>query len=155
LRSDIDPEENYLVISRNERMGYMGTTDYSSSTPQFAPSNTLASGKSMEITKATFTSIAAKRTVEDWIHGEPEVRLNVLYALINPSNGEITEARNSSFLYPNNWLKLGLFKNDVKWNNSVVQCPFWNENEKYYGRRLIWTEEDGTSKQITIKHQLD
>ncbi|MPN31759.1 hypothetical protein SDC9_179234 [bioreactor metagenome] len=49
----------------------------------------------MKIVRAKFTSISAKRTVEDWIDGEPEVRLNVIYALIDPITKAIKESRNS------------------------------------------------------------
>jgi hypothetical protein len=43
-----------------------------------------------------------------------------------------------------------VFVNKVKWNTALVQCPFWLSNEKNYGRRLIWTEEDGTSAASTL-----
>lgn len=149
IKSDIDPDKNYLVISSNER----SNIDYSPSlisSHENQKSSITADGKPMSIVRAKFTSIAAKRTVESWWRGDPDVRLNVLYALINPVTNAIAESRNSSFLYPRQWIKNGLLKNDVKWNTTLVQCPFWSSNEKNYGRRLIWTEEDGTSSASSV-----
>jgi hypothetical protein len=149
IKSDIDPDKNYLVISRNERSNF----DYSPSqvsSPNKQKGSTAADGKPMTIVQAKFTSIAAKRTVESWWGGEPEVRVNVLYALVNPVTSKIDEVRNSSFLYPGQWIKNGFWSNDVKWNVAQIQCPFWNSNEKNYGRHLIWTEEDGTSSAKTV-----
>lgn len=142
VRTDIDPDENYLVISENQRY------DYINNGSQKASKVILADGKSMKITRAKFTSISAKRTVEAWIDGEPEVRLNIGHVFLNPITYEIIEARNSSYLYVKDWIKNGVFKNDVKWNNMVVECPYWSINEKVYGRRLRWTEEDGTATAI-------
>lgn len=63
----------------------------------------------------------------------------------------VTESRKSSFMYAKDWIKQGLFVNDVKWNTTLIDCPFWLSNERNYGRRLIWTEEDGTSSAKTIE----
>ncbi len=152
IRSDIDPHTNYLVISKNERVASLNIKSSNSQLSYAKKVKMTGEGKNMSIVQATFTSMDAKRTVEDWFGGEPEVRLNVLYPLINPTTNLIVEARNSSFLYPGQWLKLGLFENTVKWNTTLVQCPFWLSNEKNYGRRLIWTEEDGTSAATTINN---
>jgi len=106
-----------------------------------------ANGKNMRITRATFTSLDAVRTVEDWTRGQPEVRLNVLYLYVNQSSGRIDELRNCSYLYPENWIQTKFLKKTItKWNEASVDCPFWYSNEKTYGRRLVWIEEDGTSK---------
>lgn len=150
VRSDIDPDKNYLVISNNERAGYLYSQNQhiKSQSKKIVAAN---EGKIMKIIKAKFTSISAKRTVESWINGEPEVRLNVIYALINPLTNAVTESRNSSFMYAKDWIKNGLFVNGVKWNTTLVDCPFWFSNERNYGRRLIWTEEDGTSSAKTIE----
>jgi hypothetical protein len=149
IRSDIDPDENYLVISRNERSNFDNSLKQVSA-PKKQKSATAAAGKSMTIIKAKFTSIASKRTVESWWSGEPEVRLNILYPVMNSVTNKADEVRNSTFLYPEQWIKHGLFKNTVKWNNAKIQCPFWYSNETNYGRRLIWTEEDGKSEAKTI-----
>jgi len=139
VRTDIDPDKNYLVISENQRY------DFINNGPQKVSKVISTDGKSMKITRAKFTSISAKRTVEAWIDGEPEVRLNVGHAFLNPTTYAIIEARNSSYIYVKDWIKNGVFSNDVKWNNMVVECPYWSTNEKVYGRRLRWTEEDGTT----------
>lgn len=150
VRSDIDPVDNYLVISQNERMNYVSPTGID---VQKAPYVISDGGKPMKITRAKFTSISAKRSVEDWASGEPEVRLNVQYPLTNPATFKVEEIRNSTFLYPEKWIKHGLFKNDVKWNETLIDCPYWSETEMKsgWGRRLIWNEEDGasSSKDIT------
>lgn len=150
VRSDIDPDKNYLVISNNERSVYSCAKNQQvkSQSKKAVAAN---EGKIMKIIKAKFTSISAKRTVEGWIDGEPEVRLNVIYALINPLTNAVTESRNSSFMYAKDWIKHGLFVNDVKWNTTLIECPYWLSNERNYGRRLIWTEEDGTSSAKTIE----
>jgi len=102
-------------------------------------------GKIMKIVKAKFISLSAKRSVEGWIDGEPEVRLNIHYAVINPTTLVATEVRNSHFYFDESWIKNGLFKNEVKWNYTTIDCPFWLRNESNYNRRLIFTEEDGVA----------
>lgn len=149
IRSDIDPQDNYLVISRNERTGSPELeAAYVSSNKQNV--KTSSNGKSISIVRAKFKDITAKRAVEDWWGGEPEVRVNMVYALMDPITNKPIEARTSSFLYPGNWLKLGVFKNDVKWNNAPINFPFWHANEQNYGRRIIWVEEDGVSTEQTF-----
>jgi len=148
IRSDVDPDKNYLVISRNERTNFAYLPSQVSSLKKLK-SATTADGKPMKIVQAIFTSIDGKRTVESWWGGEPEVRLNVIYGLINPVTNAVTEVRNSSFMYPGQWLVWG-WKNSVKWNTTPIDCPFFNSNEKNYGRRLMWTEEDGSTRASTI-----
>lgn len=148
ISSDIDPEHNYLVISRNERSNFDKTQEYNNIGLSKTKSNTAANGKKMKITRATFTSIDSKRQFESWWGGEPEVRLNVIYAYHDSRTNSFKELRNSTFMYPGSWIKVKTFKkNQVKWNNSVVECPYWYEYEAYYGRRLIWTEEDGDTSE--------
>ncbi|MEA4935795.1 hypothetical protein SDC9_179235 [bioreactor metagenome] len=54
-------------------------------------------------------------------------------------------------MYAKDWIKNGLFVNSVKWNNTLIECPYWLSDEKNYGRRLLWTEEDGTSSEKTTE----
>lgn len=144
IRSDVEPNKNYFVISRNERAGFNNTLSQAYGLKN-QKKISAADGKPMTIVQATFTSIEAKRTVESWALGEPEVRVNVIYPYINQLTNSIEELRNSTFLYPEQWLKTGFWKNTVKWNTARAECSYWFSNEKYYGRRVKWTEEDGTS----------
>lgn len=113
----------------------------------------LVNGKTMRITKASFTSMDAKRTYESWWGGEPEVRLNIIYAFFDSRTNTFMELRNATFMYPKSWINNGTFKNKIKWNQSVVECPFWYQYESYYGRRLVWTEEDGDTKEKEINQE--
>lgn len=150
IKSDVDPLKNYLVISQNERTSSSELKSaYVSSNRQNSATATATEGKNISITRAKFISMDAKRTVEDWWGGEPEVRVNMIYALIDPVTNKPIEARNTSFIYPGSWLNLGVFTNTVKWNNTVMNFPFWNLNEQNYGRRIMWIEEDGTSAETT------
>ena len=149
IKSDVEPEKNYLVISRNERSGFNANFSKVISSENRQNINN-ASGKDISITKASFTTYAAKIAVEDWWGGEPEVRLNILCPFVSPTTSLVTEVRNTTFLYPGSWLKSGVFKNTVKWNTTLVQGAFWDIRTKDYGRRLIWTEEDGTSAAKTV-----
>jgi PBP1b-binding outer membrane lipoprotein LpoB len=156
IRSDVDPTKNYLVISNNERSNSFETNNNKmiNAKQKKINSTSIDDGKVMKIVKAKFTSISAKRLVEDWIDGEPEVRLNIHYAVINPTTLVATEVRNSHFYFDKSWLKTGLFSNDVKWNYTLIDCPFWLKNERNYERKLIFTEEDGTTKATTFEASL-
>jgi len=153
ISSDVDPDKNYLVISRNERSN-LNNSPSQVSAVKMQKSPTAAAGKPMTITKATFISMDAKRTYESWWGGEPEVRLNVLYVAVDPRTNTFMELRNSTFMYPKLWIRNGVFKNKVQWNGSSMACPYWYENESYYGRRLIWTEEDGDTNEKEINNEL-
>lgn len=138
-----DPEDNYLIISKNERLGkkLMGETF----------TGIKNSDKAMRITRAKFTSIEAKRTVESWWAGEPEVRLNMVYAERDPSTNQLTILRNTTFMYPKKWLKVKTFgTNKVVWNNAAIDFPHWYLATQSHDRRLIWTEEDGSTKEQEI-----
>lgn len=156
IRSDVEPTKNYLVISNNERLNSNET--YIKQTinkkQKKLSTTTINDGKIMKIVKAKFISLSAKRSVEGWIDGEPEVRLNIHYAVINPTTLVATEIRNSHFYFDESWIKNGLFSNDVKWNYTLIDCPFWFQNERNYDRKLIFTEEDGTTKATTFEAAL-
>lgn len=152
IRSDVDPNKNYLVISRNERANFDNLQNQIINT-QKKNKEELVNGKTMRITKASFTSMDAKRTYESWWGGEPEVRLNIIYAFFDSRTNTFMELRNATFMYPKSWINNGTFKNKIKWNQSVVECPFWYQYESYYGRRLVWTEEDGDTKEKEINQE--
>ena len=153
IRSDVDPDKNYLVISRNERSNFDNIPSQVSAA-KMQKSATATDGKKMSITAATFTSIGAKRTFESWWGGEPEVRLNVLYVAVDQRTNAFMELRNATFMYPKLWIRNGVFKNKVQWNRSLVTCPYWYQNESYYGRRLIWTEEDGDTSETETNNEI-
>ncbi len=130
LNSDVEPNRNYLVISENERGGK----------PKLIESGQVIKSaiKSMKITKASFTSMDAKRKVEDCALGEPEVRLSMLYV----TSGM---AASSSFMYPNGWIGGTWLKPTVTWNNTLIDLPLWDNSTQSIERKLIWREEDGST----------
>jgi hypothetical protein len=103
----------------------------------------------MKITNARFVNMDAKRSVESWANGEPEVRVTVMYTQKNHSTNTY-DPKYSSYLYPNSWIKVKGFSSVLKWVDVPVTFPYWYYNEQSFDRRIIWTEEDGATKKTTI-----
>jgi hypothetical protein len=142
LRSDEDPTKNYLVISTNER------NDWTANDGNIAQlTNKTESVSGLRITRASFTSIQALRSVESWILGEPEVRLNCIFAYLPASPASAT------FKYATNWRQGGWYNDQTIWNNTLIEFPTWDNVNQSNMRELRWTEEDGktveTSKDFT------
>lgn len=176
IRTDVDPNQNYLVLSKNERIGH---NDKSSTnklkiaaipddpndpndpyypydpeigdTPPTTPNYT--TNKSMRITNASFTSMDAKRQVESWILGEPEVRVNIIYAVRNQTTNSM-EPRATSFLYPQNWTYVSWFSTYSQWVGVSVDCPHWYFYEQSFDRRIQWIEEDGSTIETELTNEL-
>lgn len=167
IRTDVEPVGNYLVLSNNERMSYMRDFPLPETKPEVGEGGggsgndpydpyynqylshawgTKVDGTSsdtrqnMKINKAAFISISAKRQVEPWIAGEPEVRLTLLSTSKGLNN--VIEPMSVSYYYPKYWLDLGVFKNNVKWNYNSINMPVWYYEKEAYQRKLIFTEED-------------
>lgn len=144
IKGNVDPKENYLVISRNERLGMSWNGGWAGLDPRDIH-NPVNKGKSITIKRAKFISIKAKRAVESWAAGDPEVRLNVIYALKNTLTNT-WETKPSTFMYPKNWVKTSwLLDGYTTWNNTVMNLPYWNYDTQGLERRIIFTEEDGDS----------
>lgn len=156
IRTDVDPDKNYLVISQNERSRILWSNNEEQSSLKSVKSAmdepNYSVGKAMTITNACFTSLNAKRTIEPWVSGEPEVRVNVMYAIKDHLSNTM-EAKNCTFYYPKNWIKTDGFNNYIKYVNTPVQCPYWYRYEHSYERRIRWTEEDGTTKETEINQE--
>lgn len=150
VMSNVDPKENYLVISSNERGGLNNlNTESNNQSLHLNNSNLKAAteGKNMTIVRAKFVSLSAKRTVESWARGEPEVRMSVIYAEKNESNAWI--GRTSTFYWSKDWIKNDFWTNWVVWNNNSINCPYWNKNTQGTLRELRWVEEDESTKETT------
>lgn len=158
IRTDVDPNQNYLVLSKNERIGQnenipmnklkiaaIPDDPYDPYDPEIGdtpPTPTPIADKPMKITDASFVSMDAKRQVESWILGEPEVRMNILYAVVNRITNTM-EARATSTMYLKNWTYVSWFSTYSKWVGMSVDCPHWYLNEQSFDRKIQWIEEDG------------
>ncbi len=145
------PNNNYLVISENERLldDHAGTGGSSDCSVSSNSSGTGMAVKRMIITKARFTSIEAKQKVESWWGGEPEVRLNVIMPFYSPLTNSFLEARNSTYYYVNEWIKTK-GKNEAVWNMQSTETPTWDPIQEPIGRRIVFTEEDGKRGEVTF-----
>lgn len=158
IRTDVDPNQNYLVLSKNERIGKNDNSStnklkmaaipddpYNPYDPEIGdtpPTPTPITDKPMKITNASFVSMDAKRQVEPWVSGEPEVRMNVLYAVVNRITNTM-EPRATSTMYLKNWTYVSWFSTYSQWVGMSVDCPHWYLNEQSFDRKIQWIEEDG------------
>jgi hypothetical protein len=154
ISSSIDPTKNYLVLSKNERIGSVeyGAVNEESILKNgslLAKEQKVGEGKSMKISNATFTSLKAKRTVESWFAGEPEVRLTILYSNFDHSNN-VEFPKCFTYVYPRNWLKTTGSGTKVKWVDVSVECPFWTFDDQSFDRQMIWTEDDGAEEEKNV-----
>ncbi|MCX6183201.1 MAG: hypothetical protein NT150_14915 [Bacteroidetes bacterium] len=128
VRSDIDPTKNYLVVSSNERSGHLtNENNIDSNQSSFKTQATRAT----KITRASFTSYSALRSVEAWLDGEPDIKSYVVYNLGGT-------AQLNQFYWPKQWL--GGTK--VKWNYVLITLPIWNTADQDLNRKFIFIEED-------------
>ncbi len=153
IRGDIDPSDNYLVLSDNERSNYnLSSLEHNQQSnlksANSEPNYTV--GKGMSITKASFISMDALRSVEGWTRGQPEVRLNLIYEVLNHTTNTF-DVKTSTFRYPESWWRSNFWGNKfVKWNEALINCPYWYFYEQGFSRRIILTEEDGSYEEREI-----
>jgi len=148
-----DPIDNYFVLSRNERFGNeISNNSISFKSTTDDPNYNV--GKPLVINAASFTSMDAKRSVEPWAYGEPEVRLTMIYG----EKDHITHTfvpRTSNFMYPEQWTKrINSFSQVIKWNNNPITLPYWYFYETSFNRRLRWTEEDGSKAESEVTQEI-
>lgn len=143
INSQIAPDENYFVISENERV--MSTNSV------LLPTTNIDS-KNMNIIAARFTSIEAKRMAESWAKGEPEMRVDILMPYYLSSTNTY-ETRLASYKYVNEgWTSYnaGTASYYVTWNETVIPSPVWDPETEPSGRCIVYTEEDGKTTTTTL-----
>jgi hypothetical protein len=145
LSNKVEPDDNYLVISTNERMDgpedkILPSDDIFLENPE-EPKSTIKR-KKIQFTNARFSSMEAKRSVESWAAGEPEVRLDFVYVSFNSLNNTVSP-NSGTFRYPENWVETKWWGESFsKWVDCSIELPMWYKDTQTDERKIIFTEED-------------
>jgi len=133
IPSNVDPEANYLVVSRNERGG-KALVSNSALEQTYKTQSTRAT----KITRAQFTSMSAMRAVEPFMDGEPEMQLKLIY-----TSGTSATIQEGFWTLPGgHWITGTWLKQSPQWQYFTIEMPLWDNLTQSADRKLIWIEHD-------------
>ncbi|MFI3298053.1 MAG: hypothetical protein R3Y59_10600 [bacterium] len=143
ISSQVDPDQNYFVISANER---------SSSYALIGPDVDIpVVSKEMSIIGARFISMEALRMAEGWWGGEPEMRIDVVHPCYYEATNTF-EAHVTTYKYVDEgWISYSFATATytATWNTTEMSFSTWDPDTEPIGRQLIFTEEDDGSVNLT------
>jgi hypothetical protein len=156
IGKDIVPNENYFIISKNERSNknwekvIANEKSNQKSLISWQPNYpTIGNNFSyeMKLRSARFANFDALRSVEDWWSGDPEVRLNVFYAE-KDHTGNWVPREDVTYFPPGNWIRNNFWIFDrVTCDNVVnVNLPLWRQDQSTSRIFKFYEEDNDTFK---------
>jgi hypothetical protein len=161
IGKDIVPNENYFIISKNERSNknwekvIANAKSNKKSLIFWQPTNPIIYkpigynfNYQMKLVSARFANMDALRSVEGWWWGDPEVRLNVFYAE-KDQTGTWVPREALAYFSPGGWTKNNWWIFDVFTTDNVVNLdlPLWKQDQST-SRIFKFYEEDSNTPDV-------